>query len=119
RLMKRGGFGRVIYFSSIAVPLGSVGTSMYGATKAALEQMAFSLSREFAADDITFNAIGISTYASSMLDSINEKSLQEARASLIKPETVELHELAAAVDFFSSAAARKITGQCLYFGGVR
>ena len=119
RLMKRSGFGRVIYFSSIAVPLGSAGTSVYGATKASLEQVAFSLSREFAGDDITFNTIGISTYASAMLDGINEKALQEARASLVKPETVQLDELVATINFFASEHARKITGQVLYFGGVR
>ena len=44
RLMKRSGFGRLIYFSSIAVPLGSAGSAVYGASKAGLEQLAFSLS---------------------------------------------------------------------------
>jgi 3-oxoacyl-[acyl-carrier protein] reductase len=84
-----------------------------------LEQMAFSLSRDFASDNITFNTIGISTYASSMLDSINEKALNEARASLAKAEGVQLDELVAAVNFFASDAARQITGQNIYFGGVR
>lgn len=119
RLMKRSGFGRLIYFSSIAVPLGSAGTAMYGASKAGVEQLAFSLSREFAKDDITFNTIGISTYASAMLDAIDKKEIDEARASLAKPETVQLGEVVAAVNFFASENARQITGQSIYFGGVR
>ena len=119
RLMKRTKFGRLIYFSSIAVPLGSAGSAMYGASKAGLEQLAFSLSHEFAADDITFNTIGISTFASPMLDLITEKAQNEARAALLKKDAVQVDELAGAINFFASDAARQITGQSIYFGGVR
>jgi 3-oxoacyl-[acyl-carrier protein] reductase len=119
RLMKRGGFGRLIYFSSIAVPLGSAGSVMYGASKAGLEQLAFSLSHEFADDNITFNTIGISTFASPMLNLLTEKAQNEARSALVKPDAVQIDELVAAINFFASDAARQITGQCIYFGGVR
>ena len=54
-----------------------------------------------------------------MLDSINQKALDEARALLAKPDLVQLDELVAAVNFFASDAARQITGQNIYFGGVR
>jgi 3-oxoacyl-[acyl-carrier protein] reductase len=119
RLMKRSGFGRLIYFSSIAVPLGSAGTVMYGATKAGVQQLAFSLSRECSRENITFNTVGISTFASPMLDSVNRKALDEARSLLVKPDVVQLDELVAAVNFFASDEARQITGQSIYFGGVR
>ena len=117
--MKRNRFGRVIYLSSIAVPLASPGSVMYGASKAGLEQMAFSLSREFARDNITFNALGISIYPSTMTEELGEKALAETRASLIKSEMLQLDEVTGAIDFFASDAARQITGQTLYFGGVR
>jgi len=119
RLMKRTGFGRFVYLTSIAVPLGSAGTAMYGASKAGLEQMAFALSREFPKDNITFNCLGISVYASAMVESIDEKSLEAARSSLAKPDSLQLEEITTAVDFFASDAARQVTGQTLYFGGVR
>jgi 3-oxoacyl-[acyl-carrier protein] reductase len=119
RLMKRGGFGRLIYLSSIAVPLGSAGSAVYGASKAGVEQLAFSMSRDFVGDDITFNAIGISMFASPMLDSLTAKALEQAKSALVKPEAVGVDELVAAIDFFSSHEARQITGQTIYFGGVR
>jgi 3-oxoacyl-[acyl-carrier protein] reductase len=119
RLMKRGGFGRLIYFSSIAVPLGSAGSAVYGASKAGVEQLAFSMSHEFARDNITFNTVGISTYESSMLQLLGDKALNEARANLLKPAALQLDEIAGAVNFFASDAARQITGQSIYFGGVR
>lgn len=119
RLMKRGGFGRLIYLSSIAVPLGSAGSAVYGASKAGVEQLAFSMARDFAGDDITFNSIGISMFASPMLENLSAKALNEAKASLVKSDAVNVDELAAAIDFFSSAEARQVTGQTIYFGGVR
>jgi 3-oxoacyl-[acyl-carrier protein] reductase len=119
RLMKRGGFGRLIFLSSIAVPLGSSGSVAYGASKAGLEQMAYSLSREFAQDDITFNSLGISIFDSPMLQLLSEQALREVRASLVKSKNLELDEVVGAIDFLSSRAARQITGQTIYFGGVR
>lgn len=119
RHMKRNRFGRVIFMSSIAVPLASPGSVIYGASKAGLEQMALSLSREFARDNITFNALGISIYPSAMVEELGEKALAETRASLVKSEMLQLDEVAGAIDFFASDAARQITGQTLYFGGVR
>jgi 3-oxoacyl-[acyl-carrier protein] reductase len=119
RQMKQNRFGRLIYLSSVAVPLGSVGSVMYGASKAGLEQMAFALSREFARDNITFNALGISIYPSTMVKDLGEKALAETRAALVKPEMLQLWEIVGAIDFFASDAARQITGQTLYFGGVR
>lgn len=119
RLMKRKGFGRFVYFTSIAVPLGSAGSAMYGATKAGVEQMAFTLSREFPEENITFNCLGISVYPSAMVAGMDPKSLEQARKSLVRPEPLRVEEISAAVDFFSSDAARQLTGQTIYYGGVR
>jgi 3-oxoacyl-[acyl-carrier protein] reductase len=119
RLMKRRGFGRFVYLSSIAVPLAWAGTVMYGASKAGLEQMAFALSREFPKDNITFNCLGISFFPSAMLAAEDGKSLDVARASIVKPDNLKTEEITAAVDFFASDAARQVTGQTLYFGGIR
>ncbi len=119
RVMKRRGFGRVIYLSSVVVPMGQAGSVIYGAGKAGLEQMAFSMSREFARDNITFNALGLSIYPSRMTQAMGEATLDSTRAALVKPADMQLDELVGAIDFFASDAARQITGQTLYFGGVR
>ena len=36
KLMKKGSFGRIVNMSSIHVPMGTIGTSIYGASKAAI-----------------------------------------------------------------------------------
>ena len=119
RLMKRGGFGRVVYISSVMVALGHPGTVIYGAGKAGLQQMAFALSHEFPHDNITFNALGLSLYPTPMTAAIDAEVLNKTRSGLLKQADLTVEEVAAAVDFFASDAARQVTGQTLYFGGVR
>lgn len=119
RLMKRNAFGRVIYVSSVMVRLGHAGSVIYGVGKAGLEQMAFALSQEFPKDNITFNALGLSIFPSPMTAAVDEKVLNQTRAGLVKQRDLELDEVVGAIDFFASDAARQVTGQTLYFGGVR
>lgn len=120
KLMKRGRFGRVINISSIAVPLGSPGTAIYGATKSAVTQYGHAVVRELGGDDITVNTIGISIYEdSNMVENINPKALAAARAALVKPNAVTIDEISHAVEFFISDLAANVTDQVLFFGGVR
>ncbi len=120
KLMKRGRFGRVINFTSVAVPLNSPGTSLYGAAKAAMEQFSRTAAAEVGRDDITINTIGISVFEeSAMVEVIDEAALKAARSKLIKPASLDIAQIAHAVNFFVSDMAANVTGQTLYFGGVR
>ena len=120
KLMKRNRFGRIVNMSSIAVPLGSLGSGIYGASKAALEQLSYTLAREVATDDITINTIGVSVYSDSdMIEEMDPGSLREAQKELLKPSPLTVHEIAHAIDFFASERARNITNQIVYFGGLR
>jgi 3-oxoacyl-[acyl-carrier protein] reductase len=120
KVMRRRRFGRVISFSSVAVPLGSAGAALYGATKAGLAQLMYGLSVELSADDITCNTIGISSFEDSgMVAALNEAALRDAKQRLPKPAQLDISEIVHAIDFFASREAKNITGQVLYFGGVR
>lgn len=119
KLMKRGRFGRVLYFSSINARLGSAGSVLYNASKAALEVMALSMGREFGADNITFNALGLSLVAGTgMADSLSASAAQSKTQNLSKPSPLQIDEILHAIEFFLAAEARNITGQTLYFGGL-
>ena len=111
---------RIINFSSISVPLGSSGRAIYSASKAALENMAFTLSSELAGEDITVNSVGPSIVAGSgMVDELGEEALNLARAKLLKPDSIDIAEVAHAIDFFAAPEARNITNQTVYFGGLK
>ncbi|MEE1610165.1 SDR family NAD(P)-dependent oxidoreductase [Microvirga sp. CF3016] len=119
RLMKRTKFGRIINFSSINVPLASVGGASYNASKAALENLCITLSRECASDDITINCLGLSLVGESgMVDALPQEALAAKQQQLIKPALLSVRDVLHAVNFFASPNARNITGQTIYFGGV-
>lgn len=119
KLMQRQRYGRIVNFSSINVPQGSVGSSLYSASKAALESMALTLSRENAKVDITINTIGLSLVdKTGMLGSLSPKAVTEKQSLLVKPELLNVEEIIHAIDFFSSPLAKNISAQTIYFGGA-
>ena len=120
KMMMRRRFGRVVNISSVAVPLGSVGSGLYAAGKAATEQLAHSLARELSTNDITVNTLGVSIYGEAgMVEQMNPASLKKARTQLIKSGTLDIDEIVHAIDFFVSPLAAKVTSQTVYFGGIR
>lgn len=119
KTMRRRRTGRIVSLTSVAVPLSSRGTALYGASKAALEQLTSVLAREVAADDITLNAVGISLFADSeMVSAIAQSERDELGKALPKPKPLSIQEIAHAIDFFASPLASNVTGQVVYFGGV-
>lgn len=118
--MKRRRFGRVVNMTSINVPMASVGGVAYNASKAGLEAMMRTFVHEVGPkEDITFNALGLSLVAGSgMVDSLSPAGRDTKVARLPRPALLELDEVMHAIDFFGSPAARNISGQTLYFGGV-
>lgn len=120
KLMQRNGFGRIINFSSICVSLGNVGSSIYSASKAGVEAMAYSLANECKSFDITVNTLGLSYVKNTgMSDSQSGKVIASLQSHLFKPEFLRVSEIVKAIDFFGAPEAKNITGQTIYFGGVR
>jgi 3-oxoacyl-[acyl-carrier protein] reductase len=117
KMMKRRG-GAIINVSSIHVPLASVGSGAYGASKAALEQLSRVLAHELASDSISVNSLGLSyVEGAGMAESQSEKAVEAATTRLARPGPITVDEILHAIDFLSSTAARNITGETLYFGG--
>jgi 3-oxoacyl-[acyl-carrier protein] reductase len=120
KIMKRSGRGRILLMSSIAVPHYWPGVIAYASSKAALEQIASGFVGEIGSGDITVNALGLSFVdGPGMAEEMNKKVQEKARLRLPKAEMVDISEILHAIHFFSSDLTRNISGQVLYFGGVR
>ena len=119
KLMQRHKKGRIVNFSSINVPLGSTGSSLYNATKAGVEAMSHVLARECGSVDITINTLGLSLVGNSgMLGALGEKAVAAKQSNMLKPEVLDLDEIVHSINFFASPLARNLTCQTLYFGGL-
>jgi 3-oxoacyl-[acyl-carrier protein] reductase len=105
--------GRIVNISSIVATSGYRGLSAYSTTKAALLGFTRSLAREVGPLGITVNAVAPGFVSTEMTREMDEEQREQiARRSALKrlPEPVDV---AAAVQFLLSDAARNITGVTL------
>jgi len=119
RLMARRRAGRIVFVSSIAVPLASAGLGAYAASKAAIEELTRVVAREVAPLGITANAIGPSI--------ITDSGMAAAMSPDVVARTVEasgtgrgvsLDDVTSAIDFLLSPGSQAVTGQIIYVGAV-
>ena len=119
KLMVKKKYGRIVNISSIHVALGSVGTSIYGSSKAALEQFSRVLAREVASYGITVNILGLGfVNDTGMVEGLSENAVSEALGRTMLKSRQELEDVAHSMDFLVSEKSGTITGQTLYLGGV-
>jgi len=104
--------GRIINMSSIIASTGYRGLAAYAATKAALVGFTRSLAREVGSLGITVNAVAPGFVATDMTRELEGAREQIERRSALK-RLAEPADVAAAVLFLMSDAARHITGTTL------
>ena len=105
--------GRIVNIASIIASTGYSGLSVYAATKAALIGLTRSLAREVGQLNITVNAISPGFISTAMTAEV-DASLRDkiAHRSALR-RMAEPADVAAAVEFLLSDAARNITGTTL------
>ncbi|MCI0470021.1 MAG: SDR family oxidoreductase [Candidatus Aminicenantes bacterium] len=117
KLMKKKSFGRIINISSIHVPQGTAGSSIYSASKAALEQFSKVLAREAAPSGVTVNTLGLSfVNDTGMVENLGEEAVSEILQHTILKERLDFEDVGNAVDFFISPKSKRVTAQTLYLG---
>ncbi len=113
RGMMAEGAGRVVNMASIIASTGYSGLSVYGATKASLVGFTKSLAREVGRTGITVNAVAPGFVETELTGSMDEAQREQiAKRSALK-RLVAVEDVAKAVGFLMSDAARNITGTVL------
>ena len=109
--------GRIIFMSSVVGENGNVGQTAYAASKAALLGVTKTLAREYAARNITVNAVTPGYIETDMTDALNGEQRQAMLAGvpLARPGTAQ--EVAAAVTYLASEEAAYVTGHILRVNG--
>ncbi len=118
KLMKEAGGGRIVNFSTVAVPLKVEGEAVYAASKAAVTSLTHILAREFAPMKITVNAIGPTPIVTDMIRALPKAKLDKVIASQPIKRLGTQEDVSNVVDFFLRKESEFITGQVIYLGGV-
>jgi len=109
--------GRVIFISSVIGEGGNPGQTAYAASKAALLGVTKSLAKEYAARNVTINAITPGYVRTDMTQALSEEQRTAMLANVPMGRPAEAEDVAAAVVFLASDEAGYITGQALRVNG--
>ena len=118
KIMKKNRFGRIVNFSTVAVPLRLEGEAAYVASKAAVEGLTNVLSREFAIFGVTVNTIG-PVPIRNRPDPCGSRGQDSAYCGQADhPPPGRFEDVANVTDFFLQPGSDFVTGQHIYLGGL-
>jgi len=118
RLMMKQKNGRIINFSTVAVPLDLEGDAVYAASKSAVEKFTRILAREIGPLGITVNTIGPAPIDTDLIRNIPPEKMAKLINSLAIKRYGTFEDVLNVIDFLIHPKSSFITGQTIYLGGA-
>lgn len=118
KIMKRGGFGRIINIGSMAAVLEPIGDSVYAATKRASMTLAGVMAKEFAGYGITVNTIAVTALDTEMLAQLAPHRIDAVVDALPLPRRATADDIFNIVDFLAAERSAYVTAQTIFLGGL-
>ncbi|CAH0314950.1 Cyclopentanol dehydrogenase [Pseudomonas carnis] len=115
----RSGSPSILNISSVARFFSLEGHLAYATSKAAVEQLTRSLSREVAPLNIRVNTLGLPPLRTALTRTLKKEKIEAliARQAIKRP--CEFLDIVGPVEFLLSDASSFVSGETLYLGGVR
>ena len=118
KLMKKHSHGRIVNFSTIAVPMHLEGEAIYAASKSAVVTFTQIIAREFAEFGITCNAVGPAPIETDLIRGVPPEKINRVVSKLAIKRLGRFADIANVIDFFVKPESNYITGQVIYLGGI-
>ena len=118
RLLRTTGAGRIVNFTTVAVPLRLEGEAIYAASKSAVETFTRIVAREVASFGITCNAIGPSPIQTRLTAAVPAPKMDRLISQQAVPRWAALEDVTNVIDFFLRPESAMVTGQIVYLGGA-
>ncbi len=117
KLMMKARFGRIVNFTTVAVPLELEGEAIYAASKSAVETFTRVLAHELGPAGITVNAVGPAPTETDLTRGVPRAKLDALVDRLAIRRYGTLEDVANLVDFLVRPESGAVTGQTIYLGG--
>ncbi|KJS30560.1 MAG: hypothetical protein VR64_15160 [Desulfatitalea sp. BRH_c12] len=117
RIMGKQHGGRIINMASIVGVRGNIGQANYVASKAGLIGLTKTAAREYAARNVTVNAVAPGFIETDMTAVLPEKVKAAMLSAIPLGRAGQVEDVAAVVAFLASDAAAYMTGQVLHVSG--
>jgi 3-oxoacyl-[acyl-carrier protein] reductase len=117
RPMSKARSGRIVNIASIVGLIGNMGQANYSASKAGVIGLTKTCAREFSRWGVTVNAVAPGFIKTKMTDSLPDEVKAKMLQNIPLGDFGEPEDVAEAIFFFASDAARYITGQVLNIDG--
>ena len=118
KIMIKQKYGRIVNFSTVAVPLQLEGEAIYASSKVAIEKLTKIAAKELGGFGITINAIGPVPVSTDLIKNIPAKKINNLLSKQAIRRYGEIRDIANVIDFFIDDKSDFITGQVIYLGGV-
>ncbi|MDX2240335.1 MAG: SDR family oxidoreductase [Leptolyngbyaceae cyanobacterium bins.302] len=118
KVMKKHHYGRIVNFTTVAVPLKLAGEAAYVASKAAVLSLTQVLAGELGEFGITVNSVGPVPIATDLIRAVPQDKIDQLLNRQAIHRFGNFEDVANVIDFFLKPESDFITGQNLYLGGV-
>ena len=118
KLMKKNKYGRIVNFSTVAVPLKLDGEAIYAASKAAIVSLTQVMAKEFGSEGITVNAIGPTPIQTDLIRNVPKDKIERLLGYQSIKRFGNFDDIANIIDFYLREESNFVTGQVLYLGGL-
>ena len=116
--MRKANYGRIVNFSTVAVPLKLAGEAVYAASKAAIVSLTQTLAREYADFGVTVNAVGPTPIQTDLIRGVTSEKLEHLLEQQVIHRYGTYEDVENVIEFFLRKESNFITGQVIYLGGV-
>ncbi len=116
-VMREGGWGRIIYMSSVVPQIGVPGTAAYASTKAGLGGLCKTISKEVMKNNITANLISLGYFDAGLLYQIPEDIRSQIKETIPKKEFGSPKDVVECILYMCSEHAGYLTGQTINLNG--
>lgn len=118
KLMQKRRYGRIVNFTTVAVPLKLAGEAVYASSKAAITSLTQILAKELGSLGITVNAVGPTPIKTDLIKAVPESKIDDLISRQAIHRFGEYRDVANVIDFYLKPESDFITGQTIYLGGI-